>query len=544
MMLNLKILQGDREDMSIYLTGFTRHIRKHIRDNFTFTPTPHLSDKEVKFYAEKGILSQNIPMYVETQAWLKKYYTYVADINKFLSYNIHTGLWDIDPDVSHLRNILIDYFSILAEEAKDNQDGIMLYYAQAMFKLSRLNEMITKIHKAAYFTQDNYNTLVESAEDLVLFQTTTGKEAIMDLSKPNWNLNLVKLSEIQDLYLMRRQTQLLAENPKDEPKLFLSLIEEYMMQDPDLIDYFHKVLAYMMAPYNYNQVVLHFYGPEGKNGKSTLLKVLQDILGPRTVRISNQFLADRPDMNFKIDDAIAAISGKSLIVFNEIKERMLLNTETFKQISDGGRDSLGNRTYQVVRPAFRESYQVSVQGIPVVLSNNLLSFPEWADIKPITRRLIIIPFNYQIQKEDPSITNRLAAEYPQIQLWLYRNYFKHKDIVIKDEPVPYAVKEVMDRYEVETDTLGNFFRDCFIADPTTKDTKRMLRSDMYKTYVAYTRFNGRQPMRNTGTTGFQTLIIPHLVKALGNDYILHSGGLIYITGLELTPFFLKEIAPL
>jgi ribulose 1,5-bisphosphate carboxylase large subunit-like protein len=72
----------------------------------------------------------------------------------------------------------------------------------------------------------------------------------------------------------------------------------------------------------------------------------------------------------------------------------------------------------------------------------------------------------------------------------------------------------------------------------------MLRSDIYKTYVAYTRFNGRQPMRNTGTTGFQTLIIPHLVKALGDDYILHSGGLIYITGLELTPFFLKEIAPL
>ena len=58
--------------MSIYLTGFTRHIRAHIKESFSFTPTPALSDKELKFYAENGILAQNIPMFVETQAWIKQ----------------------------------------------------------------------------------------------------------------------------------------------------------------------------------------------------------------------------------------------------------------------------------------------------------------------------------------------------------------------------------------------------------------------------------------------------------------------------------------
>ena len=70
------------------------------------------------------------------------------------------------------------------------------------------------------------------------------------------------------------------------------------------------------------------------------------------------------------------------------------------------------------------------------LANGLLVFPEWADLKPITRRLIIIPFNFTIEKEDPTITNRLAAEYPQIQLWLYLNYFKHRGINIKEVPQP------------------------------------------------------------------------------------------------------------
>ena len=446
-------------------------------------------------------------------------------------------------DTSRLRNLLLDYFTILAEEAKDASDGIMLYYAQRMFKLSALNEMITKIHKATYFTKDKYNTLVEANEDLVLFETISGKNAILDLREPGWNLKLVKLAEIQDLYLQTRQTQKLAEDPNDLPTLFLSLIEEYMCHDKDLIQYFHKVLAYMMSPYNYNQVVLHFYGAEGKNGKSTIVKVLQDVLGARTTRISNQYLADRPDMNFKIDDATASISGKSLIIFNEIKERMILNTETFKKMSDGGRDDLGNRTYEVVRPAFKSSYQVCVQGIPVILSNGLLNFPEWADTKPIARRLIIVPFNYTIQVEDPTIVSRLAAEYPKIQLWLYMNYFKHKGIILKNETLPQAVKDVKDSYAAETDTLGRFFNDCFEVDPkpNPKTSERMLRSDIYRTYVEYCKTNGRMPMGNNGTSGFSKLILPYLNKALGTNHMILSSGVQYIVGIKHSQFYIKEI---
>jgi P4 family phage/plasmid primase-like protien len=529
--------------MSIYLTGFTRHIRSHIKESFSFTPTPALSDKEVKFYAEKGILAQNIPMFEETQAWIKKYYIHVADINKFMYYNIHTGLWDIDDDTSKLRNLLLDYFSILAEEAQLQKDGVLLYYAQSMFKLRTLNELITKIHKATFFTKDNYNKIVEATEDLVYFETTTGKQALLDLHEKEWNLKLVTFADTQDLFLTSRQSQKLAVNPDDEPKLFLSLIEEYMCHDPELIDYFHKVLAYLMAPYNYNQAVFHFYGSEGKNGKSTIVKVLQDILGPRTVRISNQFLANQPSLNFKEDDAIASISGKSLIFFNEIKERMYLNTETVKKMSDGGRDDLGNKTYEVVRPAFKSSYQVCIQGIPVILANGLLMFPEWADIKPITRRLIIIPFNFTIDKEDPTITNRLAAEYPQIQLWLYLNYFKHRGIHIKEVPLPKAVKAIKEQYALEIDSLGNFFKECFEIDPSTKSTDRMLRSDLYRSYQAFCKFNGRQAMGNTGTSGFQTLIRPYLNKALGESHLVNTSGLYYVKGIKHSEYYIREVMP-
>lgn len=529
--------------MSIYLTGFTRHIRKHIKESFTFTPTPALSDQELKVYAERGILSENIPMFVETQEWIKRYYIYVADMNQFMYYNIHTGLWDVDADTTRLRNLLLDYFTILAEEAKLAKDGIMMHYAKSMFKLQKINELITKIHKATFFTKDKYNDIVESSEGLVYFDTITGKQAILDLNKKEWNLRLVKLEETQDLFLTSRQVQRLAVNPDDKPTLFLQLIEDYMCKDKELIAYFYKVLAYLMSPYNYNQVVFHLYGSEGKNGKSTIVKVLQDILGPRVVRVSNQFLADKPSLSFKEDDAIASVSGKSLIIFNEIKERMLLNTEIFKKLSDGGRDDLGNKTYEVVRPAFKSSYQVCVQGIPLVLANGLLQFPEWVDLKPILRRLIIIPFNFLIEEEDPTITNRLAAEYPQIQLWLYRNYFEHRGINIKSVALPAAVKAVKENYITEVDTLGNFFNECFKVDKDPKSPQRLLRSDLYRVYQAYCVFNGRQPMRNTGTSGFQNLIKPYLQKALGEDYLVNLSGLMYIKGIAHSDYYMKEVVP-
>lgn len=531
--------------MSIYLSNFVRHIRKHVKDSIPFTPSPQLSDKEAKLLAERrSPLAQSVPIFVETQAWLKRYYVFVRDAGVYMYYNIQTGLWDKDVDNTRLFNLLNDYFTILSEEALKVQDLVMLYYAKELFKVTKLRDLVTKIQKSAYFTIESMHKLVEQTENYVYFDTVEGTNALLDLSQDKWNLRLVKLEDTQDLYLTKRQTQKLSVNPDDEPKLFLSLIEEYMCHDKDLIEYFHKVLAYLMSPHNYNQVFFHFYGPKGKNGKSTLVKVIQDILGPRTVRLPNEYLLERPPMSFKREDVTAAMDGKSLYIFNEMKSRAYLDDQIFKKISDGGVDDFGNKVYEIVRPAYSKAYGVSIQGTSIVLSNGLLQFPTGADIDPILRRMIIIPFNYLIKREDPSITNRLAAEYPQIQLWLYMNYFKYRNINLKDELKPQVVQEVMDRYAEEVDMLQNFFKDCFVF--SADDTKRLLRSDLYRTYEQYCDANGRIPIGNNGSNGFQASSKPYLENLLGareDQYLMLLNGVYYIKGIEHSPYYLKEILP-
>ncbi len=262
----------------------------------------------------------------------------------------------------------------------------------------------------------------------------------------------------------------------EDPELFLELIDTYMLHNPDMVAYFKKVLAYCMAPYNYNQVMIFFLGESGRNGKGTILKVLQDILGPHAVRMNSELLNAKPSTSFKKDDALAATEGKSLFIFNEIDERMIVSTQNIKDLTEGGRDDYGNRLMTVVRPAYSRNYDVNICGTPLVVSNTLLNFGDWSSLDPIFKRLILVPFDYKIIHEDPTIIARLAAEYPKIQSWLYRNYFEHKGIKLKVEPRPGPIDRLFLRFRDESDIIGMFWNDCIEETGDKKDD--ILRSDV------------------------------------------------------------------
>ena len=134
------------------------------------------------------------------------------------------------------------------------------------------------------------------------------------------------------------------------------------------------VLAYMMSPYNYNQVLLYWLGESGKNGKSTVLKVVQDLLGPLATRMNSELLNAKPAASFKKDDSLAATDGRSLLIFNEIDERMVVSTQNIRDITEGGRDEFGNRIMTTVRPAYSPNYEVNIAGTPLVVANSLLNF--------------------------------------------------------------------------------------------------------------------------------------------------------------------------
>ena len=517
-----------------YLTSFKAHLFKHVKGVFSFTDSRGLTEAEIKAYVQRLTNESAIPIPSESFEWLSSYFRYIKDKGRLLAYDNVSGLWGYEEDDTQLRALLTDYFTAISEIALSHNDQIMYRYANSFFGVGKIPALAGRLKNAIIFSIRKSSDVVERTEHLRYFETTTGTRALLDMSKPAFNLRTVTFKDTQPM-LLTHMAPCPISITDEEPTLWLKLIDEYMLHDKDRIAYFKKVLAYLMAPYNYNQVLIYFIGESGRNGKSTVLKVLQDILGPHAVRMNSELLNAQPSASFKKDDALAATEGKSVLIFNEIDERMVVSTQNVKDITEGGRDEFGNKIMTVLRPAYSKNYGVNICGTPLVVANSLLSFGDWSALDPIFKRLILVPFDYEILVEDPDILNKLAQEYPKIQAWLYLNYFAHKGIYLKKEPKPADIEQRFKLYREESDIIGMFWNECLVV--TNMKTDEILRSDLYRMYDTYCKVNGRKSIKNKGTNGFQNMVQPYLKRAT----VVHRNGSFFVQGVRRSDYFDKEI---
>ena len=520
-----------------YLTSLKMHVRKHVKDVFgpSFVDCSASTQPEINAQVQE-LENGALPVPSETIDWLSGYFQYVREKGEMLVYDNVDGIWHFEVDDSSLRNLLLDYFTELAVQASAAKDRVYTTYANRCVQPNRIQTMAARIKASIGLHIRTSAEVINATEHLRYFKTVDGRRALIDLTKPTFNLRSVSFAETQPMRLMRLHPVDISVTDED-PELFLSLIDTYMLGDPSMIAYFKKVLAYCMAPYNYNQVMIYFLG-DGRNGKGTMLKVLQDILGPHAVRMNSEFLNSKPSSSFKKDDALAATEGKSLLIFNEIDERMVVSTQNLKDITEGGRDEYGNRLMTVVRPAYSRNYDVNICGIPVIVANTLLNFGDWSALDPIFKRLILVPFAFKIVDEDPTILDKLAKEYPLIQSWLYRNYFAHKGINLKTTPRPAPIDKLFIRFRAESDIIGLFWSDCVVETGDLKD--EMLRSELFRMYTQYCSVNGRIPIKNIGPNGFQNMIQSYVSRLT----LTRKNGSYYVKGIAQSPYFKEEVVRL
>lgn len=524
-----------------YSSQFYMQILKHIKKTIAFTDTSSVDAKAIKGIAKVLTTDGAIPIPDATFGLVSQYFQYVEDRQALLAYDPSNNIWRFHGDTTMLENFISDFFTCVLEVAKDCNDSIYKEYATHFFSGNILKTITSRIAKSSPLRISHNYELVEKNANLRYF-TLSGPASeggrvrgLLDMSKDSFNLEAVTWKDTLQQHLTNILPQPIATDSDDEPKLFLSLIEDYMLHDPERIEYFHKVLAYLMHPYNHNQCLIYFYGEKGKNGKSTILKVLSDILGPHAAAVDVDLLNANPRMSFKRDDTLAGLDGKSLFMFNEIEERVQLSTKNLKDITEGGRDSMGNKIRTSVRPAYEKQHDVCIQGIPLLSANSLFNISEWASLDSIFRRLVLVSFDYHIDVEDPSVLDRLAKEYPQIQLWLYRNYFKYKGIDIKDVKRPKDFEKLLIEYRQESDLTNMFLTDCI--ERTNAQSDRIKRSDLYRMYCKYCKVNGRNPIRNKGTNGFSTLISKYMPK---NALLKTNGDFVY-TGFKPSQFYEEDI---
>jgi putative DNA primase/helicase len=229
------------------------------------------------------------------------------------------------------------------------------------------------------------------------------------------------------------------------------------------------------------QVLWLHYG-EGRNGKSTLLNVLTDLLGTYAGPAPMELLLVKGRAGREVETQFASLAGKRLVTTVEADCGVRFSEATVKLLT-GGDTVLARRLYEdawPVRPSWK--LHVAANHKPLVRGTD----------EGIWRRLMLTPWlrRFEGQADDKGLKAKLLAELPGILNWCLAGFVQWRGQGLEPpEKVLAATKE----YRGENDVLGNWMEEACVKEPHAVAEAAAL----YRAFAAWSEDRGEHPMTAT-----------------------------------------------
>ncbi|PTB18251.1 hypothetical protein C9I57_24020 [Trinickia symbiotica] len=261
---------------------------------------------------------------------------------------------------------------------------------------------------------------------------------------------------------------------------FMKFIESITEGDKEFARYIQRALGYSLFGHTREQVFFLIIGP-GSNGKGVLLRTIVKVLGDYGKTVAPNLLqrayASNPNSP---SPAVMTLKGARLYACTEFDGQKRFDEAFVKQLS--GSDVLTGRSN------FGEQETFTPVG---KLWLSLNADPEIAyDNAAMWRRIRVIPLMRRFNGEncDPDLDAKLANELSGILNWLIegaRQYYACK--LRTCSKVAHATEQLRTR----SDTVRSWFASCCTVrdDAAIQGAK-----DVYHSYAAHTRDNGRTPL--------------------------------------------------
>lgn len=260
--------------------------------------------------------------------------------------------------------------------------------------------------------------------------------------------------------------------------------EQFLMEifneDQQLVDFMHRLLGYGVTGLTSEHAFPVLWGPQGRNGKSTLLETLAAVLGPDlTMSIpAEEIMVSWRGGGTGPQPYVAKLRGKRLVWSSETNPDRRLDQETVKKLTGGDRIHA------------HAKYQNPIEFTPthlLLLLTNHKPRVESADLA-IWDRVHLVPFGMRFvdrpvreneRPRDLRLLEKLRDERSGILAWLVRGclaWQKRKTL-----SPPEHVRLATQLYRDEVDTIGQFIEDyCVLAE-----TARVGHREIYKSYVRW-----------------------------------------------------------
>lgn len=300
-----------------------------------------------------------------------------------------------------------------------------------------------------------------------------------------------------------------AECPTWEKFLASIFKDEKGNADYELIRYVQKLIGYSMTGDISDQSIYFLYG-SGKNGKSTFINVIHDILG-EYARQSNKDTFIANDNKNGANNDVARLVGSRFVSAIESAENEKLDESLVKQLTGGEKVTARflHKEFFEFTPEFKVFFTTNHR--PIIRGTD----------EGIWRRVKLIPFTVQIAEadRDRDLPVKLRQEVSGILNWMLEGCLLWQKEGLTP---PQSVEDASNDYKREMDILHPFLNECCIVEKSSYIELKKL----YDSYLTYTLSNREIELKKRPFT--------RLLESRGFEKYVGAGNKTFIRGLTLT----------
>lgn len=268
-------------------------------------------------------------------------------------------------------------------------------------------------------------------------------------------------------------------NPNAKCPTWEKFLEDVFMGNKRVIKYIQRVIGYSLTGSNKEEALFIFFGPKGRNGKSTLVKVI--------LRLLTSYAATTDPSAFMKNGntarhTFAELVGTRFLSTSEVERGEELAVQLIKQVT--GRDPVeAERKYEnpfTYLPTFKI----------FMLTNNLPSIYERR--KAIWERIHLIEFNryFEDHERDKDLDSKLEAEMEGILRWALEGCMEWQRQGLNP---PSEVRESVKKYEKGQDIIGQYIEESCHVDPSNEDCW-VAPDRLYQHYRTWCNLGGYKPL--------------------------------------------------
>lgn len=327
---------------------------------------------------------------------------------------------------------------------------------------------------------------------------------LLELDKPNLlncqnlTLDLEHLTahqhRIEDLCTKLAPTLLGIELNPQYVEHWNKFLLDIMCGDESMVEFLQRVCGYCLYPTNREECFFIFFGATTRNGKSTLLESIKNVLGDYAKAVSSATLSEKPTGK-EANPEIISLIGTKLITCGELNSETLLNDTLLKAWI--GNDTISARNLfdnNVLNFHLDGKLYANCNELPPMKNDDLLN----------SNRIIVIPFDRHFQEHEQNKNLKRLFSTPEykavILAWLIEGYKNYLRLGIKAN-MPEKVIQAINNYQSEANSINVFLNDEDIFERINiknyAEAVKITDKRLYSTYVDWCRENNCKPLSST-----------------------------------------------